>query len=334
MEAFSKVSKALPQTWDGDTGSFLSFIINLHLRAFKIKWHAIDGSGILKVDEKNIFTEFHSITDANIIEARQNCTNARPTQNSKALYQCLESSISGALKTTIFSQTENIPKHEDWVNLFKSITNFTAVSSFQLSNLSLQQILDFDPAELHFQISNINTKLIHLFMLATTKSRVLDQNERIQHTLNAYGKILHPQIWAQWTRNQVEAFENSTITDCQMFMNSAVLKYNQITSKDGKFVGSLSTVQEDIITMIATQSKSISKSKSNDQQDNKNSRVRKKQPPFIKDTHSTKNGKQHKIGGKQECNKTTYYFCDCPNHLNSAHWHTHKTEECRSQKYG
>ena len=140
-------------------------------------------------------------------------------------------------------------------------------------------------------------------------------------------------MWAQWTRNQVEAFENSTITDCQMFMNSAVLKYNQITSKDGKFVGSLSTVQEDIITMIATQSKPTFKRKSEDQQDNKISRVRKEQPPFIKDTHSTKNGKkmQHKIGDKKEWSKTTYYFCDCPNHLNSAHWHTHKTEECRSR---
>ena len=170
MEAFHEISKALPQTWDGDTGSFPSFVINLRLRAIKSKWHAIDGSGILMVDGKNIFTEFHSITDTNITQARTNRTNDRATQNSKALYQCLESSISGALKTTIFSQTENIPEHEDGVHLFKSITNFTAVSSFQLSNLSLQQILDFDPAELDFQISNINTKLIHLFMLATMKS--------------------------------------------------------------------------------------------------------------------------------------------------------------------
>ena len=130
MDAFSEMSKPLPQTWDGNTASFPTFVINLRLRVIKAKWNATGASGILTVDGKNIFTSYHSITKEKIELARTNCTDDRALQNSKALYQCLESSISGALKTTTFSQTENIPEHEDGIGLFKAITNLTAVSSF------------------------------------------------------------------------------------------------------------------------------------------------------------------------------------------------------------
>ena len=37
--------------------------------------------------------------------------------------------------------------HEDGAALFKLITQYTVVSSLQLSNLSLQQILEFNPTE-------------------------------------------------------------------------------------------------------------------------------------------------------------------------------------------
>jgi hypothetical protein len=66
------------------------------------------------------------------------------------------------------------------------------------------------------------------FVLATTGTRTLDDPERIQHTLTVYQRIRQPEIWAQWVRNQVDAFEQGNITLSQSFMNTAVIKYNKI----------------------------------------------------------------------------------------------------------
>jgi len=59
-------------------------------------------------------------------------------------------------------------------------------------------------------------------------------SERINHTLNVYSKILQPEIWAQWVRNKVDQFEEGSITVCQDFMNSAVIKYNKIIGDDSQ----------------------------------------------------------------------------------------------------
>ena len=65
---------------------------------------------------------------------------------------------------------------------------------------------------------------MNLFTLATTQHLNLDNLERIHHTLNLYSKILQPEVWAQWIRNKVEAFEDGNVNNCQDFMNSAVNK--------------------------------------------------------------------------------------------------------------
>ena len=341
MEAYEKMVEPLSQVWDGTPASFPTFIMNLRLRASKSKWNATGPSGIMDVDGNNILTSYHSIVDAQVESARSARVNPRAIQNSKALYHCLESSISGPVKTTIFTQAENIPKHEDGIALFKLITRYTAVSSVQLSNLSLQQILEFDPARLDFDIPNINTSLVSLFVLATTQNRKLDQSERIQHTLNAYSKILQPEPWAQWTRNRIDDFESDAINDCQALMNSAVLKSNKIIANKGKFDGSTSTVQEDIIAMFSKQSRpKVVKRKMDDEDDERRlkpkleSRSEYKRCPFIKHTHEMKNGTKtnYKLGDKKDFTGKTFYFCDCPNHKNNAHWHPHPHNECRTRQ--
>ena len=85
----------------------------------------------------------------------------------QSTYQCPEASISGSEKITVFNQAENIPEHKDDIDLSKLIIKFTVVSSVQLSNLFLQQILKFNSTELNFNISENNTRLVSLFLLAT-----------------------------------------------------------------------------------------------------------------------------------------------------------------------
>jgi len=135
---------------------------------------------------------------------------------------------------------------------FQKLTTFTTVASNQLSMISFQNILDCSPSLHEFRIPKINSKLFHLFILATTQSRSLLDTEMIQHTMNVYAKILQLESWAQWVRNKIDSFEDGNITQCQTFMNSGVLKFNQIIGKCGSFSGSITTVQQDIVAMVAT----------------------------------------------------------------------------------
>lgn len=265
--AYATASAPLDDIWDGDTSTFPSFVISLRIRAREGGWDAVgttdavtgvftpNPTNIIDINDKNILTEYHSITDQEITTASTARVNNRAIQNSKAMFACIKSSIKGDIKNTIFTQFGNLPSIEDGDALFKTITTFTSVSSLQLSMLSFNNILTFNPHDYKFNIPVINNKLQHYFVLSTTSTRTLLDSEKIQHLLTVYGKILQPETWAQWVRNQVDAFEEGKITEVQSFMNKAVIKYNKIVCVSGQFSGSITTVQEDIISMIATKQK-------------------------------------------------------------------------------
>ena len=151
------------------------------------------------------------------------------------MFKCIKASIKGTLRDTIFTQSGNLPANTDGPTLFKKLTSFTSVASLQLSLLSFNTITLLNPFDYAFNISSINTKLMQLFVLCTTQHRTLDDNERIQHTLNVYSKIQQPEVWAQWTRTKVDLFDENQITVCQDFMNTAVVKYNKINSTENGF---------------------------------------------------------------------------------------------------
>ena len=96
--------------------------------------------------------------------------------------------------------------------------------------MALDAILQFNYLDLEFKIPKINTKLSELFVLATTKTRKLDDLEHIQHTLNVCAKILQPKSWAQWVRNNIDIFEEGNHKVCQDFMNLATMKYSKIST--------------------------------------------------------------------------------------------------------
>ena len=112
--------------------------------------------------------DYHSLTILEVDNASAARVDPRATQNARAMYSCLKSSISSDLKSTLSSQVENIRTHEDGTRLFAQITTFTMAASLQLPMDSFKQILEFDPADNAFNITTINTKSNHLFVLATT----------------------------------------------------------------------------------------------------------------------------------------------------------------------
>jgi hypothetical protein len=163
----------------------------------------------------------------------------------------------------------------------------------------------------------------------------LTQEERIQHTLTAYACIKQPELWAQWVRNQVDNFDGGLLTNCQAFMNAASLKFTKIAAEgSGTFEGSASTIQEDIVAMMATAKRKKSTMSSDSPARPGKAGEEKKLPPFVKHFKSGTgdNATAFKVGDKKEWNDTTWYFCDCPTHRDCHKWHTHTHDTCRTRK--
>ena len=126
-------------------------------------------------------------------------------------------------------------------------------------------------------------------------------------------------------------FGEGRITNCQDFMNLADIQYKQIVSSgDGQFKGSITTVTEDIVAMMATSRKRKSPP-SNDFDPEKTTKSQKKDgPPFVSHYQDSK-GSKYKVGDKKEFDGRTYFFCDCPFHRNRLRWHTHPADTCRTR---
>ena len=76
-------------------------------------------------------------------------------------------------------------------------------------------------------------------------------------------------------------------------MNSVVLKYNQIMGRDGDFGGSITTVQDDIVAMIAKNGNNH-KRKNDDQENTSTKRPR--QPPLFINHYKCPSNQPYKLG--------------------------------------
>ena len=338
--AYVRACAKLDETWDGTVEKFPSFVISLRIRASESNWDAAPPRGILSIPDHtdntithDLLTDYHQITEADIRAANIARTDDRAKQNATAMYRALKQSLDGDLKATLFQQVDNLPTVEDGVILFFRLTKFTVLASLQLSMISYKKLLAFDPAEHAFNIPTINTQLNHLFVLATTRDRRLAATERIQHALSTYARIKQPELWAQWVRNKIEDFDEGRLTNCQDFMNSAVLKFNKVISEsNGTFQGSTTTLQEDIVAMMANKRKAPVKSDATDDA-NSNKRKAGAFPPFVKHfrTSNDADAAPYKLGDSKTWQGETWYFCDCPTHRDRHKWHPHTHDTCRTR---
>ena len=209
--------------------------------------------------------------------------------------------------------------------------------------ISFNNIITFDPAIYKFSILSINSKLINLFLLATTNTRVLLDAEKIQHTINVYSKIKQPEVWTQWVRNQVDIFEDGNILIYQDFINSALVKYNRIIGEHGNtFHDSFTTVQRDIVAMLARTAPANTKPRTpiphpsnprTSKKDTANTTSR-TLPHFTKffKVPISNGSVEYKVGDTKDWNGTTWHYCDAPTHCDRIKWHTYPTTECRTRK--
>jgi len=332
--AHANISALLEKVRDGNVTTFTTFVCVLRERANEGKWDVAGISNILSFGTGTLFNDYHSITDADITTAFNAQENNRAIQNVKATFQYIKSSISGDIKDTIFSQHRNLPTNNGGFSHFKLVTTFSTVASVQLGNIYFLNITNFSPVDHAFNIPLINTKLINLFTLATTSTYHLLPSERINHTFNVYSKIFQPEIWAQWVRNKVDQFEERSITVCQDFMNSAVIKYNKIIgdNSQGNFGGAITTIQEDIVAMMSVNTTKRKKQNNYNEKNSKKDRKEKDPPPFF--THfKDSNGVKYKLGDTKIFNGVTFHFCNCPLHCNRLKWHTHTSKDCCTRNH-
>ena len=118
--AFTTACSKLEDTWDGTAETFPAFVIALKIRSNEANWTAAAPQVITTIAGKDLLTNYHSITDAELETDRTARANDRAIQNSKAMYRCLKASITGDLRATLLDQAANVNPIEDGPTLFKS----------------------------------------------------------------------------------------------------------------------------------------------------------------------------------------------------------------------
>jgi len=108
------------------------------------------------------------------------------------------------------------------------------------------------------------------------------------------------------------------------------VKLNKINSTENGVKGSVHTVQEDMVTLIATKAtnKPLKKKRrtqfkeEDDEADPPKKKFSKESPPWLKhfkDLNCTK----HKIGDTKEFKGKIYHYCDTPSHCDRDKWRIH-----------
>jgi hypothetical protein len=244
-------------------------------------------------------------------------------------------------QATLLQQIGNSPTVEDGVDLFYRLTQLTVASSLQLSLDSVRTLIDFAPGYYNFSTPQINTRLNHLFLLATTRNNPVTPTQRLLHTLTAYCCILQPNKWARWISEIRKQFDNHgtrppfPYCSTNNLMQAAIIKYNKIVNESqGNFHGSSISLRDDIIAQVVAKRKAPpakaaaatgSSSSESDEPD-----AKKKLPPFIRHWKASKepDSTKYKLGDTKVWSGETWHFCDCPNHCNQVKWHTYAPSAC------
>jgi len=113
-------------------------------------------------------------------------------------------------------------------------------------------------------------------------------------------------------------------------MNLANIHYKTIVSENGgKFIGSITTVTEDIVAMMAKINKRETPSSfdAGEEKETKLPRCEREPVPFISHYQGSK-GVKYKVRYNKEFGRKPYFFYDFPLHRNRLRCHTHSSDTC------
>jgi uncharacterized protein YdcH (DUF465 family) len=189
LAAYAATCAKLDETWDGSANQLPAFVAAIRSRVSAAYWNAGPPHGITRVPSTTInnhffdlLADYNQVDKADITTAGTNRTDRRAKQNATAMYRAIKLSLEGDIKATLLQQIGNSYTVKDGVDLFYCLTQLTGVLSLQLSLDSVCMLIDFAPGDYNFSIPQINTRLNHLFLLATTCNNPVTPTQRLLHT--------------------------------------------------------------------------------------------------------------------------------------------------------
>ena len=99
-------------TWDGDLNTFPPFLVSIKTKVIEMHWDN-RTTGITDVNGKDLFSDYCSIAKSDIATSKAARTSDRAIQNACGLYKEIQTSLTGYIKTQIFSRNPNIPSMDD-----------------------------------------------------------------------------------------------------------------------------------------------------------------------------------------------------------------------------
>ncbi|CAJ1939975.1 unnamed protein product [Cylindrotheca closterium] len=247
----------------------------------------------------------------------------RAIQNSRCLYNCLASRITGDLRIEIFGQPGNLPTHGDGPSLFKRMIDTTAAASLQVSSNAIQDLLNLDPGDYKFDMTAVNSQIIGLFTLATTAARLMPDSERCFYIFNTYRKIKQPQDFVNWTNSKADARLQANKSANHLWRTTTTRQ-----DINGDFVAMIAPI------IAAQKGKGVDKKGGKGKTIPKTPATEDKLPPFVRHFKKpeSEGGTPYVIGNTKTYNATTWHFCGCPKHRSNLKWHTHPTADCKIRK--
>ena len=356
---YNKSAEALTTTWNGDHQDLAAFANALLLRARTFRWSTNGATDVVTITPNanpignaaganhtgfNLFIDYRSITLEMVEQARAARTNPRAIQNSKAMFECIAASLTGRIHSLLFEQAGNLPIEDGPLLFIKAITCSQAIGTAATID-SIRRLDNFDPATVGYDIIKVNTTMFNLLnQAAAISGKAFSNDMQVAYMIKTYERIKQPEAWVRWVETQRAA---NPPPDCQSLANNAVSHASTLANQDSWSPSKLSPVEtvQAMIAKFKSDKKPQGKGnpKGNDPKKrkdggnnkfDKNKKPKKEsgnKPPFVTYTTKGKNGPPHKVGDHKKWENTTYYFCDCPNHKDKLHWHSHEAKDCRTR---
>ena len=345
LAAYEQACAPLKSKWNGGPSDYPTFLIELRDCARDCKWDASGTTGIVNIPQHgraiNVLHNHHGLREASVLDAYAAGTEPRAVQNSKSMYKCIKSSLTGDALTSIFNTPGNAPTHDDGIELFFKCTKLSTISSVRLANKAIADLNTYCPSTRAFELPMVFEDIAKHFILVSA-SRSLSDSDKIPHALAIIKKIQQPSTFARFVERKEDEYDAGTLMNYQVFSQDVLLQYQKIKDTDAehKFRGSLSTIQEDIIAMMAKAKTDSAKLSSRPVRRQTNPSgppsvvaANGKPPPFLTYTKTSNrsDAQPHKVGDTRTWNNETWYYCDAP-HRDNHHWHKHAIPACVTRK--
>ena len=330
-----------------DPMSIVKFKSEAQLHARDVNWGSAAPQGILTYVENgvtyNILEEPEKISMATLVATLANNQDPRYLQDRKGMYHYVLAGLDDDLRSLIFDQPGNLPAVNDGPILFKLAMGFTSAATLQQSLNAQTELWNYDPSKHDFDLAKVHKDLANLFALMRTQHRNPSEHERGHFALAIYKKIKQPARFVHGVIGIEDRFTRGEIASCQDMMNEVLaLQQRLMLEQDGKFNGSLSSAEDDVIAMIATLNKQKQRQPTrpgtgtgtgtnptgNGDRNDPNWR-----PPFINHYfHGNRDTGKYKAGDtKKDQFDRLWYFCPIK-HRNGERWHLHRHTECSQFK--